>query len=89
MRTDCQKVNCPKGKRRHPGVRGYAPRNDMLISASPSFQARRPSKEKNANSAELAGRFVNRPYGCGFAGGAAVYSVHSAERHGGRSLQDR
>ena len=23
-RTDCQKVNCPKGKRGHPGVRAYA-----------------------------------------------------------------
>ena len=24
---DCQKVNCPKGKRSHPGVRAYGPRN--------------------------------------------------------------
>ena len=23
-RTDCQKVNCPQGKRGHPGVRAYA-----------------------------------------------------------------
>ena len=35
-----------RAKRGHPGVRGYAPRNDMLISVSPSFQARRSSKEK-------------------------------------------
>ena len=26
--TDCQKVNCPKGKRGHPGVRRFAARND-------------------------------------------------------------
>ena len=25
---DCQKVNCPKGKRGHPGVRRFAARND-------------------------------------------------------------
>ena len=31
-RTDCQKVNCPKGKRSHPGVRGCAPRNDSSFS---------------------------------------------------------
>ena len=26
--ADCQKVNCPKGKRGHPGVRPVGPRND-------------------------------------------------------------
>ena len=29
--ADCQKVNCPKGKRGHPGVRAYGPRNDTVI----------------------------------------------------------
>jgi len=29
--TDCQEVNCPKGKRGHPGVRRFAPRNDNEI----------------------------------------------------------
>ena len=37
-KTDCQKVNCPKGKRGQPGLRRFAPRNDhrcLDVIASP------------------------------------------------------
>ena len=29
--TDCQEVNCPKGKRSHPGVRPFGARNDAFF----------------------------------------------------------